>query len=268
MIGIIASRSDIASMNMAEHLINKCDFAEAEIEGRRCWKKEHASLFLLDSPLISAERIDELGLESAYFLSRHKSAQGVPALTTHSLGNWSRDAKAGGKPQQLSFAAPREMLRVIRAISEADIAGFEKTYEATHHGPLVKTPSLFVELGGYDASIENRRAAQRLAEMVDRAIFKGEDTASKVVIGIGGTHYPGKFTALAVGKGYAFSHIMPRHAILNSDGSDNLSVLEQALERSSSPPDCAVIEWKSMNAVIKERVLNKLSEIGLDYERA
>ncbi|MDE1850400.1 MAG: hypothetical protein KGH54_01240 [Candidatus Micrarchaeota archaeon] len=268
MIGIAYSESDPASRNMAEHLIKEHGFEEWEMRGERCWRKEHAILWRSISPLISAEEIDDLGFDCVYFLSRHKSAEGVPALTTHSLGNWGREAKLGGKPGQLSFAAPMEMLGIIKGIEGMDSVGFEKTYEATHHGPLMKTPSLFVELGGDERSINSKMMAQRLADKVDAAIFEEEADCSKVVMGIGGTHYPRKFTMLAIGKGYAFSHIMPRYAILNPDGSDNLSVLELVLERSSAEPEAAVVEWRSLSAVIKERVLNKLGEIGLDHERA
>ncbi|MDE1804567.1 MAG: hypothetical protein KGH59_02165 [Candidatus Micrarchaeota archaeon] len=268
MIGLISSESDHASRNISEHLIESCGFERSKVAGMECWKKERAALFRIDTPLISGEIVDSWGLEAIYFLSKHKSAQGVPALTTHSLGNWTGEAKMGGRPMELSFAAPVEMLGIISAIEKIKLEGFEKTYEATHHGPMLKTPSLFVEMGGNDDSIKNKKVAQRLAEAVDTAIFGQKPTPSKIVIGIGGTHYPKKFTELALQRGYAFSHIMPKHAILNEDGSDNLFMLEQAIRRSSIAPEAAVIDWKSVNAVIKERILNKLGEIGLDYERA
>lgn len=267
MIGIIFSESDPASRNMAMRLVESCGFAGTEFAGRECWGKENAVLIGVGSALIASEQVDSFGLDVAYFLSKHKSAQGTPALTTHSLGNWTADAKIGGRPKELSFGAPAEMLGIIRAIEKVEIAGFERTYEATHHGPLLKTPSLFVEIGGDDNSINNKKAAERLADAIDQGIFEGGEEFSKVVVGIGGTHYPDKFTSLAIKKGYAFSHIMPRYAIVNEDGSDNLSVLEQVVVRSKIIPEAAVIEWKSMNAVIKERVVNKLGEIGLDYER-
>jgi len=267
MIGLIFSESDPASRNMAERLIEGCGFEEAKVAGKECWKKGHAALFKTEAPLITSEWADSLGLEVIYFLSKHKSEQGVAALTTHSLGNWTSEAKLGGLPLELSFAAPVEMLGILKAIERISITGFEKTYEATHHGPLLKTPSLFVELGGDEASIGNKKVAERLADAMDSAMFADKADLSKVVMGIGGTHYPKKFTALALEKGYAFSHIMPRYSILNSDGTDNLALLEQALTRSKLAPESAVIEWKSVNANIKERVLNKLGEIGLEYER-
>ncbi|HVA82916.1 MAG TPA: D-aminoacyl-tRNA deacylase [Candidatus Aquilonibacter sp.] len=264
MIGIISSTLDATSNNMAERLLENPEFEPHKINGKDGFRNGKLFLLRLSSPLIGAE-IDSFGFEVAYFLSKHKSANNVPALTTHSLGNWTGEAKIGGKPFELSFAAPLEMLGMLRGISRID-AQIEKTYEATHHGPLLKTPSLFVELGGDDATIQNRELAHRLADSVYSSITN-EVEYQKCVVGVGSTHYPEKFTALALEKGYAFSHIMPKHAILNEDGTDNLQMLEQALTRSKNPPELAVVDWKSINAEIKNRVLGELNRIGLDHEK-
>lgn len=265
MIGIVSSTLDIASSNMAERLLELADFEEHTIGGKKGFRSGNLFLLKLDSPLISAE-IDSFGFEVAYFLSKHKSANNVPALTVHSLGNWTGEARIGGKPFEISFAAPVEMLKALKGISKIDVQ-IEKTYEATHHGPLLKTPSLFVELGGDDKTIQNRELARRLAESVYGTLLAGEFEFDKCAIGIGSTHYPEKFTRLALEKGYAFSHIMPKHSILNQDGTDNLRMLEQAVRRSKSPIDCAVVDWKSINAAIKNRVLEELNRIGLDHEK-
>jgi D-aminoacyl-tRNA deacylase len=149
-------------------------------------------------------------------------------------------------------------------------ASAEKTYEATHHGPLLKTPSLFVELGGSKEMIESKESAAIVVDSAYDAVeryARGEAEYSKVVIGIGSNHYPEKFSKVALEKGYAFSHIMPKYAILNGDGSNNLDVLEQALTRSAIPPECAIVDWKSLNSQMKEITLKKLGELGMDHEK-
>ncbi|MGI0141282.1 MAG: D-aminoacyl-tRNA deacylase [Candidatus Micrarchaeales archaeon] len=269
MIGLISSALDPASKNMTEHLVSEYNFEEVEMFGRKCWKDVDLVLCMLDGPLVHAEFVDSWGFGVIYFLSKHKSNNGIPSLTTHSLGNWGVGAKIGGKPHELSCAAPYQMLSVLNRINMMDASGVEKTYEATHHGPLLKTPSLFVELGGDDATINNPELAKRLADALYVAIPEGKAiTPEKVAIGIGGMHYPRKFTQLALEKGYAFSHIMPKHAITNQDGSDNLAMLDQAAQKSKDTPNLAVIEWKSINAPTKDRVIKKLNELGLEYERA
>ena len=147
MIGIIFNKKDEASYNVASYLIEKFEFEERQ--GNIYKSKENKDIVVVESDveLINAEFVDNLGFSTAYFLSRHESNAGIGAFTTHATGNWRPSADLGGKPKQLSYAAPLEMLGVLREESKINI-GISATYEATHHGPLLKTPSLFVELGG------------------------------------------------------------------------------------------------------------------------
>ena len=267
MIALIASSLDPASRNISKFLVSEFGFEKSSFAGRECFRSGKIVLEVTQSELVHAQSVDELGCEMVYFLSRHRSAGGIASFTTHPLGNWGGEARMGGEPRELSFAAPAQMLAVLRAISRIDAKGVERTYEATHHGPLLKTPSLFVELGGNDAAISD----SHLATLLGRALWDALDDRgepAKIAIGIGGSHYPRKFTSLALEKRYAFSHIMPRHAIVEADGLDNTAMLEQAFARSNRQAEVAVIEWKSINANTRNRVIKRLGQMGLDYERA
>jgi D-aminoacyl-tRNA deacylase len=267
MIGIIYSDSDTASKNMAQHIIDAYQFGRAVVNGRDCYRREQVLIYRSDVELVDASFVDDLDLSLVYFLSKHRSAEGVASFTTHAEGNWASEARIGGKPKELSVSAPREMLTMINRISSIEASGVSRTYEATHHGPLIKTPSMFVELGGDERTVSNKELAGMLGDAVHAAITDEGAHCNRVVIGIGSTHYPGGFTRLAVEKGYAFSHIMPRYAIMNDDGSDNTEMLEQAVERSKEKPEAALIEWKSINADVRNRVIKSLNAIGLEYER-
>lgn len=268
MIGLIYNTANEASRNIASHIIGKKRFEKHELMGKGCFRDGEIVAYEVGTELFKAQEVDTLGFEVAYFLSTHRSAKGIPALTTHSEGNWGSEAGVGGKPRELSFSAPVEMLQILRSITKISAEGVEKTYEATHHGPLLKTPSMFVELGGNADTIANKNIAALLGDAVyDTLTDKENWEYSKVVIGIGGTHYPSKFTKLALEKGYAFSHIMPRHAIVSEDGSDNLEVLGQAATRAKDKPEAALIDWKSVNQDSRTRIIKKLDEIGMDWER-
>lgn len=265
-IGIISSKMDIASHNMAQGLLKKEEIKSVKKEGVELYKCSNFDLLVLEGPLIEAQ-IDKFGFDVAYFLSKHKSKDQVPSFTTHSLGNFREEAKLGGKPKELGFAAPIQMLGILQGLEKIE-APIQKTYEATHHGPLLKTPSLFVELGGDEKTINNAHLAGLLSDIVyEKIISRNEAEYDKVALGIGCTHYPEKFNRLAFEGKYAFSHIMPKYAILNEDGTDNLAVLSQALERSNLAPEIAVVDWKSINAVAKNRVVEALNRLGLDYEK-
>ncbi|MGC8676394.1 MAG: D-aminoacyl-tRNA deacylase [Candidatus Micrarchaeia archaeon] len=266
-IGIIFNEADEASKNIADYLRENAEFAE-DLHGVLYSEELDAALVRSETELINAEFVDTLGLDAAYMLSKHVSAAGVGSFTTHATGNWNGEAKLGGKPHALSVAAPIEMLTVLQKASKAaDKNTIEVTYEATHHGPLLNTPSLFVEIGGNENTIASKELAGMLgASLLDSLRKKAE--YSKIVIGIGSNHYPRKFSELAKNKGYAFAHIMPKYALYNADDSSNIFMLEQAFKRSKPEPEIAVIDWHSFNANERQEIIKKLNEIGSDYERA
>ncbi|MDE1874067.1 MAG: hypothetical protein KGI04_03025 [Candidatus Micrarchaeota archaeon] len=269
MIGIVYSKLDVAGVNMASHVAEANGFGAIEEAGPLRYESKEIRIYEVEMLPFDADLVDGFGCDAIVFLSRHKSEAEVDAFTTHSLGNWRPSAEFGGKPKQLSTASPVLMLAALKNLSAIGNP-VEKTYEATHHGPLLKTPSIFVEVGGSDRMVGNKRAAAEVANAALASIASVRDNSvefSKVAVGIGSTHYPEKFSRLALSNGYAFSHIMPKYAVLNEDGSNNLDVLDQALERSSPRPECAVIDWKSLNSPAKEQTIKKLNEIGLDNEK-
>ncbi|MGC8628598.1 MAG: D-aminoacyl-tRNA deacylase [Candidatus Micrarchaeia archaeon] len=267
MIGIVYNELDPASKNVAEHIANSYGFVPsgASLVSE---KLEGVEIIKSDVNLLEAEFVDSFGLEAAYLLSEHVSSAGVSAFTTHPTGNWGSEAKLKGKPHELSVAAPLQMLGIIQKINERLSAapGVSLTYEATHHGPLLKTPSLFAEIGGNEAAINSKALAAILGEAIV-ASMQAVVEYSKVVIGIGSSHYPSGFTRLAIEKGYAFSHMFPKYAYYNEDSTNNVFMLEQAVTRSKPAPEIAILDWHSFNSMERQEIIKKLNELGIDYER-
>ncbi|MDE1767842.1 MAG: hypothetical protein KGH64_02200 [Candidatus Micrarchaeota archaeon] len=266
MIALVCSSQDPASVNISARLADRYGLEETGDIRDDC---SDIVLYRIGVPPIQADFIDDLHADLIIFLSKHSSASEVPAMTVHSMGNWGKEAKLGGRPQTLSVSAPSVMLSVLQNMNKSEIE-IEKTYEATHHGPLLNTPSMFAELGGTRAAMENKEAGKAVADAVYKAAndaLNHTTPVNKIVIGIGGGHYPSKFTSIAIEKGYAFSYIMPKYSIINSEV-DSISMLEQAVARSSERPDLAVIDWKSINSSARAHVIKELDRIGIGYERA
>ncbi|MEM0149400.1 MAG: D-aminoacyl-tRNA deacylase [Candidatus Micrarchaeaceae archaeon] len=260
MLYIVYTTEDPVSEGIAEALIHIAGFEDAgsAIGSRLLSSKALGARMLeLNASLLEAERLDNLGADALILLSKHSSSKSIPSLTVHPTGNWSDKAELGGKPKELSMAAPLYMRAVLRALS---IFNNDKamivTYEATHHGPLLMTPSMFVE-------IEEHSYTHKNAETVAMAIVDALQKVEKlqVAIGIGSIHYPQKFTALALGGRYAFSHMMPKYYV------DNVDMIEEAAARSDPKADLAVIDWKSISAAQRKQVIGELEKIGLKYER-
>ncbi len=241
---------------------------DADLRGHRHFSSGPIEMLELSTPLVDAQMLDSLGSwDLIVFLSRHRSAKGVPAFTVHAEGNWGQSADLGGTPGELGMAAPVQMLGFLRSISSAaSMAGAKAqvVYEATHHGPLLRTPSFFAEMGGSEEAMSDPVMLDTFVSAVADFVNGQSDPtpAGKVAVYLGGTHYPAKATAMALGKGYAFAHIMPKHFVAET------GMLAQAFERSRPRPTGAVIEWKSINAVARDKLVQTLDLLGFEYERA
>ncbi|MFH1014123.1 MAG: D-aminoacyl-tRNA deacylase, partial [Thermoplasmatota archaeon] len=171
---------------------------------------------------IDTEVFEQLHIEPriAIFLSRHRSKMGEPTLTVHPIGNYG-DAKFGGKPKTLIPAAPRMMTHLLRLIKKniqtTDLK-YQVCYEVTHHGPFLKIPALFVEVGSTEIQWQQKEPAcliaSSLLELLAKYHYEGEyPNDIPVLLGIGGGHYAPRFTEVALVKKIAFGHMIPTYQI-------------------------------------------------------
>ncbi len=260
---IAYSKIDPTSMETADFIRNEFGFEyKGELNGFEHYRFENIDMVGIDSALIEADFLDaQLDTDLIIFLSMHKSSAGIKSLTVHSEGNWSNESKLGGQPRELSFAAPLEMSFILKHMSLLPHDGIDVVYEATHHGPFLRTPSLFAEFGGSGLFEKEGSATVAKAVMGYLLDKNGNKNFDKIAIGIGGGHYSQRFTKLALEGKYAFSHIMPKYFL------DEYEMLGQASVRSNRAPEIAVIEWKSINKEVRDRIISRLNDIGMDYAR-
>ncbi len=259
---IVYTPLDTVSASIAASLKEFVKFEEVEkIGGMRHFKHGEVDLLELNTIHLNADFLDEyLSTDVIIFLSRHGSIKNIPALTVHPEGNWGNEAKLGGKPSELSVSSPIYMARILNALKKNNKSDVPVTYEATHHGPLLKTPSLYAEIGG----TEEIRGSKEFADLLARSVFGSlgdEVSYDKVAIGLGGLHYSDRFAKLTFSGKYIFSHIMPRHYV------ENINMISQGIERSVLKAEIGLIDWKSLKAKEREGITKKLSELGLDYEK-
>jgi D-aminoacyl-tRNA deacylase len=158
------------------------------------------------------------------FPSIHRSERNVPCLTVHPLGNPGDTAEVGGRPGVLNPADPRLMATALRRLHEEGAsAALGATYEATHHGPELALPSMFVEIG-YGTDPDPPSAAVRiLAKVIPQLTPSVGDRAA---LALGGGHYAPHFTDLALKRRWAFGHILSRHALVTLDAQTARSAFE------------------------------------------
>ena len=186
---------------------------------------------------IDTEVIEQLHIEPkiAIFLSRHRSKMGEPTLTVHPIGNYG-DAKFGGKPKTLIPAAPRMMTHLLQLIKKnlqpTDLK-YQVCYEVTHHGPFLKIPTLFVEVGSTEIQWQQKEPASIIAssllELLAKYHYEEEyPNDIPVLLGIGGGHYAPRFTEVALAKKIAFGHMIPTYQI--DGGNIDDEILEKTIQ--------------------------------------
>src|SRR5262249_9187801 len=104
---------------------------------------------------------------------------------------------------------------LLRALAgEARKADITATFEATHHGPQMAIPSLFVEVGSGPRDWENDTYAAAVARAVVVGYLERPfDRPGPCAVGLGGGHYHPKHADRARSDGTAFGHLIPAYAL-------------------------------------------------------
>ena len=219
---VVASEKDVASMNIRDRMLESGRFEEV---GTFDGHPMHAGggghlITIADEPLyrnnIDSEFYSKVGLKpvGVVYLSRHSAQSGVRSLTVHPIGNFSH-ARYGGYFRQLVHCFPGAMTHALRRLDAlAREAGLphKVSFEVTHHGPYLNTPTFFIEIGSDEAAWPDRRAAEVVARVV-LGLETACEGAGPVLIGVGGGHYAPRHTELVLRKSVCYGHILPSHAI-------------------------------------------------------
>jgi D-aminoacyl-tRNA deacylase len=274
MIVIVASNKDAASLNIRRQVLNNYTFMEkndkfqsnaayeSNIEGKK------VELITLNSESIYAQNLAEsfTDLELVIFISRHSSISGTPTLSVHTPGNLA-EAELGGITKMVSISPANSMRIALRTMSE--LTGemglkYDVSYEATHHGPSLNLPTMFVELGSSPQQWSDLKAADVVARSALEAIRQFDHSPARTVIGIGGPHYSAKFTRMALETDVAFGHIVPKYAIPKIDS----SILRQCAEKTVGKVDTTVLDWKGIRGEDRANLVKTVQNAELKFEKA
>jgi len=253
---IVVSKRDPASVKIGEHLTeNYFEKTEKTFGNYHVFRYGNADLIIIDSEHIYADWLEEKYPSDLYIVaSRHSAESGIPCLTVHTTGNWG-DALYGGQSRTLSLAPAQHMLSALKYISEHPLEGFSVSYEVTHHGPTLNTPIMFVEIGSTEEQWVREDAAEIIGEAIIAALTPAD---APTAIGVGGGHYAPRFTKIALKKGVAFGHMLPKYAFPFADE----YILRQAVERTVPRPKYYAIH--GVTEEIREIVEEIAEEYGLE----
>ncbi|UCE37948.1 MAG: transposase [Thermoplasmata archaeon] len=216
---IIICKPDIASCNIFENLKSLRNWKEeGEFQGNPLLFYDDFLMATINDEHIFHDNVDiELGKvlkqkpECIIYASRHRSESGKRSLTVHPIGNFGK-AEFGGKEKTLIPSSPHLMTEALRILrKKAKDLDFSVSFEATHHGPFLSTPTFFIEIGSDEETWRYKGAGRAIAE----TILETQTREYEVGIGIGGGHYSPRMTDVAIERKISFGHIVPTYALSN-----------------------------------------------------
>ena len=308
---IITSTEDIASLNIRNHLLENYPFYQAKKksdewavwEGNPTFVLEdtrfnyvNIRLVLTDIAMVllgdnvSQDNIsDFIGADFVIFSSRHKAKSAMPALLTHSTGNWSDDTSFGGEPRSLCKTSARLIRLAFQSlVHQKEINNLEwpVDLEVNHHGPTqFEFPLIFMELGSSEENWDHEIGGKAVADAIMETIFKYLDEVplditqlskkfsreelytqikkneEKSYIGFGGVHYARNFSKIL--EKVSMSFITPKYFVpeLTED------LLNQMITNTLEPIEKALLDWSSMNSATRLGLIALLDEVPLPWKR-
>jgi D-aminoacyl-tRNA deacylase len=246
---ILASEKDLAGMNIIKNLKElKCKIP----------------IKIIPNELIFSENCDkDLDADFIIFASKHQSEKEVHTLTVHPVGNW-KNADFGGKSNKVCPSSSLILKHFFQILSKnSKSLNYKVSLEATHHGPLINTPCLFIEIG----STKNQWEDKKAGEVIAKTIIESVNTFTKKnyfpAIGFGGPHYCPNFNQIQLEDKYAISHIIPEYSLPLTE-----SIIKEALDKSKEKVKFFIIDWKGLgNSEQRNQTLEILKKFSIEIIR-
>lgn len=281
-IAVLITTPDFAGLNIQNNLFLQAAWQTTPFtfEEKPVWmlKTAHNTIYMLvtDTKCIYCEHYDQrinqcfatngisFPLDLLLFPTTHRSGKEVQSICVHSPGNFGA-AELGGIAGKLCPTNPQVQRFLWEELKHqfSDCTTHEVVMEATHHGPALDVPTLFVEIGSEETSWKNpvlgKKVAAALLSLLNASIPTLEQHYVPAV-GIGGPHYVPNFLKLMETTNYAFGHLCAKH---------NVDVLTEELIREAlavSRARIVVLDWKGLGSK-KTEITAMLEKNAIPYQR-
>jgi D-aminoacyl-tRNA deacylase len=249
---ILISKKDPAGINIKNNLLKLSQFSKPNPD---TYNYKNINIYLIEEESIYCEK--KIKEAIIIFASKHQAISGKPSLSVHVPGNWS-EAKYGGEKNSLNVAPASLMKELFLELNKySKQFDGEITLEATHHGPTVQKPVLFIEIGSGLSEWTNETygkiIAKTLLKVLDQEI-KHYDT----FLAIGGGHYPREFNKVLLRTNYAIANICPKYELEKL----TKEKMKQALEKTTEKIVAVLVDWKGLGKD-KDKVIKICQELDL-----
>ena len=255
---IVASKQDKAGINITTQLSQFKDKNEEDFK-----------FYLVDEDISITENLDLEKINNYDFIifaSKHESKSKEKTLSVHAPGNW-RSANHGGEKNKVcptSAIFLKQIFEKLDSTTKEHNLDYKVTMEATHHGPLISKPCLFIEIGSTETEYTDRRAGFVIARTIKETIadFK-ENPYNEIAIAIGGPHYCPGFNKIQLKSNVAISHVIPQYVSPVTE-----QMISEAIKKTEEEVDFVLLDWKGLgNAERRKEILSILDKLYLSYKK-
>ncbi len=253
---IVYSKKDTAGMNIVARI-------------RELGFLPHVPIIDLKKETIHEDSLEKhpwiKNMDFVVFASKHKSEKGNPSLSLHAPGNW-RGADFGGKEGKIAPTSAFVLKYLFQRLNEnhknSGLEGYEVTLEVTHHGPTIKKPCCFIELGSSEEQWQDKKAAKIVAQtIIDLQNYNPGNWIP--CIGLGGPHYCPNFNKIQLNSEYAVSHIIPQYVLPLTE-----TMLKEAEEKTQELVKYILIDWKGCGkSEERGKYLEVIKRFGMPIKR-
>jgi len=251
---IVGSKFDTASRNIIMNLMDLGRYNYHLVDGD-----------MLKSTSLDFDKIKAYDL--IIFASKHSSEKPNKTLSIHAPGNF-REVWGGGKEGRLCPASAlfqKHLFNVLNDEAKKANLRYDVTLEATHHGPLIDKPSVFIEIGGSENEWKDKKASFVIAKTIRRAIetFR-ENEYYEIAVGIGGGHYCPTFNKLQLKSNIAVAHIIPKYIKPITE-----RMVLEAINQTIEEVDFVVLDYKGLGtAEERDKIIEILDRNYISWKKS
>lgn len=267
---VICSKKDIAGQNIRDRLLENNDFRKSGLfQGNEFYSMDSGgkqiALYTINDDTIYFEAAEqEIIADYFIFITRHQSKSGEKTLSLHFPGNFGR-AEYGGRDREFCMAPMLLLKSAFRILNETGKgSGYDITMEATHHGPYIKKPVMFIEIGSREEEWADKSAGKMIAATVISAISSYEEKEVRGAIGFGGLHYCNAFNKIGLDSDIALGHICPKYNIVHIDS----DLIKKMISSCYGKIELILLDWKGMDASSRHKLISLCEELKIAWKKA
>ena len=251
---VVASKLDKAGINIITQLNQFC----------------HYKLYLRNEEIISDENLDLERINKFDFIifaSKHQSAKKEKSICVHAPGNW-RIAEFGGENRKVCKTSALFSKKIFEKLNENAkkyrLRDYNITLEATHHGPLINKPCIFVEIGSTETEWNDKIAGFVVAKTISEMMINFKPNPyHEIAVGIGGPHYCPNFNKIQLSSNIAVSHVIPQYSLPATE-----EMIKEAIQKTDEEVDLVLLDWKGLgSAEHRQELIDVLDRLHINYKK-